>query len=81
MVWLIAHLPPFNQLSSQRVASHRIVTHVPGVNYADENCYYCEYEHNNDVKWCKEMLDKIGNGTIPTKRELETANTLWRQYK
>ena len=37
--------------------------------------------HNTDVKWCGDMVDKIGEGTIPSKEELETANILWRQYK
>jgi len=36
---------------------------------------------NTDLKWCNDVIDKIGEGTIPTKRELETANILWRQYK
>ena len=38
-------------------------------------------KHNKDIDWCKNMLDKVANGTIPTKRELETANILWKQYK
>ena len=38
-------------------------------------------KHNKDIDWCREMLDKVGDGTIPTKRELETANILWKQYK
>ena len=38
-------------------------------------------KHNKDIDWCKKMLDKIGDGNIPTKRELETANILWKQYK
>ena len=38
-------------------------------------------KHNTDVKWCSDMIDKIGEGNIPSKRELEIANQLWRQYK
>ena len=38
-------------------------------------------KHNTDIKWCSDMVDKIGEGTIPTKKELETANILWKQYK
>jgi len=38
-------------------------------------------KYNTDIKWCGKMIDKIGEGTIPTKQELETANTLWKQYK
>ena len=36
---------------------------------------------NPDVDWCSKMVDKIGEGTLPTKKELETANQLWKQYK
>ena len=35
----------------------------------------------DDVKWCTDMIDTIGEGTIPTKLELERANDLWRMYK
>ena len=38
-------------------------------------------KYNKDIDWCREMLDKVGEGTIPTKGELETANILWKQYK
>ena len=38
-------------------------------------------KYNTDIDWCREMLDKVGEGTKPTKRELETANQLWKQYK
>ena len=38
-------------------------------------------KYNKDVDWCRGMLDKVGEGTIPTKKELETANQLWKQYK
>ena len=38
-------------------------------------------KYSTDVKWCSRMIDKIGEGTIPSKKELETANQLWRQYK
>ena len=38
-------------------------------------------KHNTDIKWCTKMMNKIAEGTLPTKKELETANILWRQYK
>ena len=38
-------------------------------------------KHNTDLKWCESRIDEIGEGTIPSKQELETANILWRQYK
>ena len=38
-------------------------------------------KHNNDVKWCTKMMNRIAEGRIPTKKELETANILWKQYK
>ena len=37
-------------------------------------------EYNKNIDWCSEMLDKVGEGTIPTKKELQTANQLWKQY-
>ena len=38
-------------------------------------------KHNTDVKWCSDMVDKIGEGNIPSREEMKTANILWRQYK
>ncbi len=37
--------------------------------------------HHDDIEWCTKMMNKIAEGTIPTKKELETANILWKQYK
>ena len=37
--------------------------------------------HNDDIEWCTKIMNKIAEGTIPTKLELERANDLWRMYK
>ena len=38
-------------------------------------------KHNTDVKWCDDMANKINEGTIPSKGDLEIANILWKRYK
>ena len=38
-------------------------------------------KHNTDLKWCGDVIDKLGDGVIPSKSDLETANQLWKQYK
>lgn len=38
-------------------------------------------KHNNDLKWCGKVIDKLGDGVTPSKSDLETANILWKQYK
>ena len=35
------------------MASQRIVTHFPDVNYADDNCDSCDYDDNSDVQYDK----------------------------
>jgi len=37
--------------------------------------------HSDDMEWLHTMMNKIGEGAIPTKLELERANDLWRMYK